>query len=149
MVGRLKPQGTLHSSRDLLNICVKMGARWSAQTFRQAGEIPGPEAFLNFYFLKTRFTFSTQTLTAGRMVGSEGGCRGLGECVKCRSERVLGVILAFSNRQWNTLRSSASCLFSTDCGGGVLYLVMFLRPVHTDAGSFAESSFSTSQSSYF
>ncbi len=29
--------------------------------------------------------------------------------------------------------------------GGVLYLVMFLRPVHTDAESFAE----TSQSSYF
>ncbi len=44
MVERLKQQGTSHSSRDLLKICVKMGASWSAQTFRQAGEIPsGPE----------------------------------------------------------------------------------------------------------
>ncbi len=51
--------------------------------------IPSPEAFLDF----------TQTLSAGRMVRREGGCRGEGECVKCRSERVLGVSLAFSNRQ--------------------------------------------------
>ncbi len=26
-------------------------------------------------------------------------------------------------------------------GGGVLYMVMFLRPVHTDAGSLAKNSF--------
>ncbi len=99
MVERLKQQGNSHSSRDLLKICVKMGASWSAQTFRQAGEIPSdPEAFC---FLKTRFTSSTQTLNTGRMVG-EGGrgvAGGVGECVKCRSERVLGVNLAFSNRQ--------------------------------------------------
>ncbi len=57
MVECLKQQGTSHSSRDLLKICVKMGASWSAQTFRQAGEIPsGPEAFLDFCFLKTWFT---------------------------------------------------------------------------------------------
>ncbi len=56
----------------------------------------------------------------------------------------------FLNRQLSTLRSSASCWFCTDCGGGVLYLVMFLRLVHTDAGSFAETFFySTSQSSSF
>ncbi len=68
----------------------KMGASWSARTFRQAGEIlSGPEAFLDFCFLKTRFTSSTQTLSAGRMVGEGGGC------VKCRSERVLGVSLPF------------------------------------------------------
>ncbi len=49
MVERLKQQETSHSSRDLLKICVKIGASWSAQTFRQAGEIPsGPEAFLDF-----------------------------------------------------------------------------------------------------
>ncbi len=48
---QLKQQGTSHSSRDLLKICVKMGASWSAQTFRQAGEISsGPEAFLVFFF---------------------------------------------------------------------------------------------------
>ncbi len=70
MVEHLKQQGTSHSSRDLLKICVKMGASWSAQTFRQAGEIlSGPEAFLDFCFLKTQFTSSTQTLSTGRMVG--------------------------------------------------------------------------------
>ncbi len=101
MVERLKQQGTSHSSKDLFKICVKMGASWSAQTFRQAGEIPsGPETFLDFCFLKTRFTSSTQTLNAGRMVGEGGSgvAGGVGECVKCRSERVLGVNLAFSNR---------------------------------------------------
>ncbi len=57
------------NTRDLLKICVKMGSSWSAQS--------GPEAFLDFCFLKTRFTSSTKTLSAGRMVG-EGG-RGLQE----------------------------------------------------------------------
>ncbi len=102
MVERLKQKGTSHSSRGLLKICVKMGASWSAQTFRQAGEIPsGPEAFLDFCFLKARFTSSTQTLNTGRMVreGGRGVAGGEGECVKCRSEWVLGVSLAFSNRQ--------------------------------------------------
>ncbi len=100
MVERLKQQETLQSSRDLLKICVKMGASWSAQTFRQAGEIPsGPEALLDFCFLKTLFTSSTQTLNTGRMVGEGGGCGGEGECVECRSEQVLSVSLAFSNRQ--------------------------------------------------
>ncbi len=48
MVEHLKQQGTPHNLRDLLKICVKMGASWSAQTFRQAGEIPsGPEALLD------------------------------------------------------------------------------------------------------
>ncbi len=102
MVERLKQQGTSHSSRDLLKICVKMGASWSAQSFRQAGEIPSvPEAFLDFCFLKIWFTSSTQTLSAGKMVGEEGKgvAGGVGECVESTSERVLGVSLAFSNRQ--------------------------------------------------
>ncbi len=34
MVERLKQHGTLHSSRDLLKICVKLGTSGSAQTFR-------------------------------------------------------------------------------------------------------------------
>ncbi len=47
MVERLKHEGTSHSSGDLLTICVKMGAIWSAQVFRQAGDTPsGPGAFL-------------------------------------------------------------------------------------------------------
>ncbi len=71
MVEHLKQQGTLHSSRDLLKICVKMGASWSAA---QTGEIPsGLEAFLDLSYLKTRFTSATQTLSAGRMVGGGGG----------------------------------------------------------------------------
>ncbi len=87
--------------RSVEDLC-KDGGSWSAQTFRQTGEIlSGPEAFLDFCFLKTRFTSSTQTLRAGRMVGKggrEGVSGGEGECVKCRSERVLGVSLAFLNR---------------------------------------------------
>ncbi len=72
MVERLKQQGSSHNSRDLLKISVKMGASWSAQTFRQTGEIPsGPEAFLDFCFLKIRFTSSTQTLSTGWVVGRE------------------------------------------------------------------------------
>ncbi len=38
MVERLKHERTLHSASDLLKICVKMGASWSAQVFRQAGD---------------------------------------------------------------------------------------------------------------
>ncbi len=50
----LKHEGTLHSSSDLLKICVKMGASWSAQDFRQTGVTPsGPGAFLLLFFLKT------------------------------------------------------------------------------------------------
>ncbi len=60
MVERLKQQGTSHSSRDLFEICVKMGASWSAQTFSQAGEIPsGPEAFPRFLFSEDPVTSST------------------------------------------------------------------------------------------
>ncbi len=37
MVERLKHEGTLRSSSDLLKIFVKIGASWSAQDFRQTG----------------------------------------------------------------------------------------------------------------
>ncbi len=62
--------------RSVEDLC-KDADSWSAQTFRLAGEIPsGPEAFLDFCLLKNRFTSSTQTLSAGRMVGGrEGGCK--------------------------------------------------------------------------
>ncbi len=54
MVERLKHEVTSHSSSDLLKICVKMGASWSAEGFRQAGVTPsGPGAFLLLVFLKT------------------------------------------------------------------------------------------------
>ncbi len=51
MVECLKHEGTSQSSSDLLKICVKMGANWSAQVFRQAGDTPsGPGAFLLLFF---------------------------------------------------------------------------------------------------
>ncbi len=37
MVEGLKHEGTSQSSSNLLKVCVKMGASWSAQDFRQAG----------------------------------------------------------------------------------------------------------------
>ncbi len=44
---RFKHEGTSHSSSDLLKICVKMGANWSAQVFKQTDDTPsGPGAFL-------------------------------------------------------------------------------------------------------
>ncbi len=60
MVERLKQVGTSHNSRDLLKICEKKGASWSAQVFRQAGVTPsGPGAFLLLFFLKTCHTSSS------------------------------------------------------------------------------------------
>ncbi len=47
MVKNLKHEGTLRSSSDLLKIFVEMGASWSAQVLRQAGDtLFGPVAFL-------------------------------------------------------------------------------------------------------
>ncbi len=40
MVESLKQEGTSHSSSDLLKICVKMGASWLAQDFRQTSVTP-------------------------------------------------------------------------------------------------------------
>ncbi len=54
MVEHLKHVGNLHSSRDLLKICVKRVARCSAQVFWQACDTPsGPGVFLLSFFLKT------------------------------------------------------------------------------------------------
>ncbi len=54
MVECLNQEGTSHSFSDLLKICEKMGASWSAQVFRQAGVTPsGPGAFLLLFFLET------------------------------------------------------------------------------------------------
>lgn len=45
MIGALKQEVTSHSSRDMLKICVKIGASWLAQTFRQEGDmLSGPGA---------------------------------------------------------------------------------------------------------
>ncbi len=66
MVERLKHEGTSHNSSDLLKICVKMAASWSAQDFRQTGVTPsGPGAFLLLFILKTLYTSSSLTCSAG------------------------------------------------------------------------------------
>ncbi len=76
MVERLKHDGTSHSSSDLLKICVKMGASWSAQDFRQTGVTPpGPGAFLLLFFLKTWRTSSSLICSAG--VGERGVAGGV------------------------------------------------------------------------
>ncbi len=52
MIEHLKHEGTSHS--DLLKIFVEMGASWSAQVLRQAGDtLSGPGAFLLLFSLKT------------------------------------------------------------------------------------------------
>ncbi len=48
MVECLKHEGTSHSSSDLLKICVKMEASWSAQIFRQAGDTVWAWCFPSF-----------------------------------------------------------------------------------------------------
>ncbi len=95
MVERLKHEGTSHSSSDMLKICVKMGASWSALVFRHAGVTPsGPGAFLLLFFLKTWCTTSSLIFSAG--VGERGVAGGVNGCVERCSGRVWGV---FSNLQ--------------------------------------------------
>ncbi len=66
MVERFKYEGTLHSSSYLSNNCVKMGASWLAQDFRQAGVTPsGPGAFLLLFFLMIWCTSSSLIWSAG------------------------------------------------------------------------------------
>ncbi len=60
MVKRLKQEGTSHSYSDLLKICVKMGAIWSSQVFKQAGVTPsGPGALFLLFLLKIWHTSSS------------------------------------------------------------------------------------------
>ncbi len=105
MVERLKHEGTSHSSSDLLKICVKMGASWSAQVLRQAGDtLSGPGAFLLLFFMKTCRTSSSLMFSAD--VGERGVAGGVNGCVERCSGRVWGV---FSNLQQKSFKSSASC----------------------------------------
>ncbi len=87
MVEHLKHEGTSHSSSDLLKICVKMGASWSAQDLRQAGDTPsGPGAFLLLIFMKTCRTSSSLIFSAG--AGERGVAGGVNGCVERCSGRV-------------------------------------------------------------
>ncbi len=68
--------GTTHCSSDLLKICVKMGASWSAQDFRQTGvTLSGPGAFLLLFILKTLRMSSSLICSAG--VGVAEGVNGV------------------------------------------------------------------------
>ncbi len=90
MVEHLKHEGTLHSSSDLLKIFVKMGASWSAQVLRQAGDtLSGPRAFLLLTSLKTWRTSSSFIFSAG--MGERGVAGGVNGCVNRCSGRVWGV----------------------------------------------------------
>ncbi len=75
MVEHLKHGGTSHSFSDLLKICVKMGASWSAQDFRQTGVTPSGSAFLLLFFLKTWRTSSSHICSAG--LGERGVAGGV------------------------------------------------------------------------
>ncbi len=76
MLEHSKQEGTSHSSSDLLKIFVKMGASWSAQVLRQAGDaLPGPCAFLLLFSLKTWRTSSSLIFSAG--VGERGVAGGV------------------------------------------------------------------------
>ncbi len=90
MVEHLKHEGTSHSSRDLLKICLKMRASWSAQDFRQTGVTPsGPGAFLLLFSLKTWRTSSSIIFSAG--VGEREVAGGVNGCVELCSGRVWDV----------------------------------------------------------
>ncbi len=96
MVERLKHEGTSHSSSDLLKICVKMGASWSAHDFRQAGVTPsGSGAFL-ILFLSCSFFLKTWGLMyktlrrfhpkSVRMCHTALGCAGEERALGCPLE---------------------------------------------------------------
>ncbi len=76
MVECLKHEGNSHSSSDLLNICMKMGASWSAQVFREPGDTSsGPGAFRLLFFLKTWRMSSSLICSTG--VGEVGVAEGV------------------------------------------------------------------------
>lgn len=56
----LKQEGTSHRSRDLLKICVMMGASWSAQTLGQEGDslsvtcVLSAEELLHIFFTRIK-----------------------------------------------------------------------------------------------
>ena len=100
IVELLKQEGTSHSFSYLLKIWVKMGASWSAKSFRQEGKMPsGPGAFLVLCCLKSWHTSSSQILNdSGGLVGRSEGCaRGDKGCLML--EWVIGVNVCFPNLQ--------------------------------------------------
>ncbi len=83
---RFKHEGTSHSSSDLLKIFVKMGAGWSAQVLRQAGDTSsGPGAFLLLFFLKIWHMSFSLIFSAG--VGERVFAGGVDGCVERCSGR--------------------------------------------------------------
>ncbi len=78
----VKDEGISHSSSDLLKIFVKMGASWSAQVLRQAGDtLSGPGAFLPLFSLKTWCISSSLIFSPG--VGEREVLIVVGRGVQC------------------------------------------------------------------
>ncbi len=73
MVEHLKHEGTSHSSSDLLKICVKMGASWSAQVFRQAGGLIWAWCLPSLVIFEDLAQVIFSYLQC--RCGGEGGCR--------------------------------------------------------------------------
>ncbi len=110
MVERLKQEGASHNSSDLLKICGKMGASWSAQGFRQTGVTPsGPGAFLLLFFLKTWHTLSSLIWSAGvGEMGVAGSVYGVFQtCNRTHSDRLPVVD---SPQRWGMVSCSWWCL---------------------------------------
>ncbi len=126
MVERLKHEGPSHSSSDLLKICVKMRASWSAQDFRQAGDTPsGPGAFLFLFFLKTWCTSSSLIFSAG--VGEKGVAGG-----------VNGV---FFKPAIELIQIVCQLLILHSAGGWCLVIGDVFQTFHTEAESLEENLF--------
>ncbi len=90
MVERLKHEGTLHSSSDLLEICVKMGVSWSAQDFRQTRCNTIWDWFFYPFLLPEDLAHIVFTDLKCRC-GGEGGAGGFNGCVEWCSGQMWGV----------------------------------------------------------
>ncbi len=87
MVECLKHEGTSHSSSDLLKICVKMGASWSAQVFRQAGVTPTGWCLSSLVLSEDLAHVIFTELNC--RCGGDGGCMVFFQtCNKTRSDRL-------------------------------------------------------------
>ncbi len=114
MVECLKHEGTSHNSSDLLEICVKMGASWSAHVLRQAGDTPsGPGAFLLLFSLKTLHTSSSLIFSGG--AGDRGVAGGVNGCV----ERCSGRCGVFFHTYNKTHSDHLPVVDSPECWGVV------------------------------
>ncbi len=89
MVERLKHEGTLHNSSDLLKICVKMWASWSAQDFSQTDVTVWAWCFFPFLLPEDLLHIVFAYLNC--RCGGEGVAGGVNGCVEWCPVRVWDV----------------------------------------------------------